>query len=224
MDRIANEEIEARLAGRAFFYQLAHTVFSGEPDDRLFDALASEPCRDVLVEMSADCSGMSALSVFCDSLVQEDVDRRALLDAALSDYNRVIAGLGGNRDSHPWESAYTSSKKLLFQVETLEVRNAYRAFGYLPQMYPKVADDHIALECAFLAQLAQKQLDAEGEEFQRLAEGQLGFLRDHLLKWIDQYVFDIRNDAPGSLYETVASALASFARADEEWLTVLVDG
>lgn len=224
MDRIANEEIEAKLAGRAFFYQLAHTVFSGEPDDQLFNALASEPCRDVLGEMSVVCPEMGALSDFCDSLAREGADWRALLDTTLSDYNRVIAGLGGNRDSHPWESAYTSSKKLLFQVETLEVRNAYRAFGYLPQMYPKVADDHIALECAFLAQLAQKQLDAEGEEFQHLVEGQLGFLRDHLLKWIDQYVCDMRNDAPGSLYEITASALASFARADEEWLTVLVDG
>ena len=42
------EMAQARLQARAFMYQMAHTVFSGEPDETLFDALASDACRETL--------------------------------------------------------------------------------------------------------------------------------------------------------------------------------
>ncbi len=212
----------ARLQGRVFFYQMAHVVFGGEPDASLFAVLASDDCRSALRGLAADGEGsLSAIADFCDTIASDECDRDAEVGSALSAYNRYIAGLGSNRDSHPWESAYTSSRKLLFQVETLEVRNAYRAFGYLPEMYPKVADDHIALECAFLAALAAKTLSAQDDEFTRLVEGQLDFLNNHLLKWIDRYAADLRGEAQGSLYSLVADALAEFASRDAKLLSAI---
>ena len=124
------------------------------------------------------------------------------LRRSVSDFNRVVVGLGADRTSHPWESAYTNSKRLLFQAETLDVRNAYRAFGYLPECYPRVADDHIALECAFMAVLARKSLEVQDdEELACLEAGQRAFLQDHFLRWIGDYARDLRVDAPDGLYE-----------------------
>lgn len=210
---------EAALQGRVFLYQMAHAVFSGEPDAPLFEVLGSRECCETLREMSGEVEGLRALSEFCAGLNAEDA---ALIERSGSEYNRVVAGLGANRTSHPWESAYTNSKKLLFQVETLEVRNAYRAFGYLPEKYPKVADDHIALECAFMAALAQKTLDADASGdaagFVRLVDGQIGFLQDHMLKWIGGYARDVHFDAPDGLYDVTASALAAYAASDAAFL------
>lgn len=224
---------EERAAARAFVYQLAHTVFSGEPSEALFDALASDACRETLagIAHAADAEDaetcrmqpVAALAAYCNSLAGGGAEARtAELEAAKAAFNRAIAGLGANRSSYPWESAYTNNRRLLFHEETLAVRNAYRAFGYIPEMYPKVADDHIALECAFLAALAGKMaaLRAEGdaEELARVAGGQRDFLEKHLLVWIAPYAADLEKDAPGSLYALAAAALAAFAAQDAAFL------
>lgn len=222
------ENVGAQLQGRLFLYQMVHAVFSGEPDETLFDALTSDDCVSVLGEMSESCPGVAALARFCEKAVETGEGRDALIGSSLKDFNRFVAGLGSGRESHPWESAYTSSRKLLFQVETLEVRNAYREFGYLPQMYPKVADDHISLECAFLAAIAGKMIEADEAEdagsLDRFAKGSLDFLNKHLLLWIDLYAEDLHVDAPDGLYDCCAHALADFARSDKAFLEALLDG
>lgn len=223
MPGITTEEKETRLQGRVFIYQMAHTVFGGEPDSSLFDVLASENCISTLRAMADGIPQLSALAEYCKGLSESAV-YRASLERAESEYNRFVMGLGSNRVSHPWESAYTSNRRLLFQVETLEVRDAYRAFGYLPEMYPKVADDHIALECAFMLALAGKTLDAEGEEFVRLVAGQRDFLRDHMLKWVDNYASDLHEEAPGGLYDLMSTGLARFIKDDFVFLQEVVNG
>ena len=216
-----NGDTEARLGGRTFLYELAHVAFGGEPDESLFEALGSDECRQALRGLADDCPAVRPLNGYAEALAGGDADP-AELERSRSAFNKAVAGLGANRASHPWESAYTNSKRLLMQVETLEVRNAYRAFGYVPELYPKVADDHLSLECAFLAALAKRSIDAyvEGDagKLAALVEGQRSFLHDHLLKWIDGYASDLHEDAPGTLYDLVAAALAAYARHDLAFL------
>ena len=213
------EMAQARLPARAFMSQMAHTVFSGEPDETLFDALASDACRETLHGLAAECAGVAPLATLCDGVAESAETRAAEFERSVSDCNRAIIGLGANRASHPWESAYTNNRGLLFHEETLEVRNAYRAFGYIPEMYPKVADDHIALECAFMAALANGAVSAYAadcdEELDRLLGGLHCFTRDHLLKWLPAYAADLEKDAAGGLYAAAAAALAAFAAHDE---------
>ena len=228
MGSIISGATEIKLAGRAFLYQLMHAVFSGEPDDSLFDVLAADDCLSPLREMSQDNQSLSAVLEYCNVMTRAKSSRENMLDTSRREYNRCIAGLGSKRKSHPWESTYTNNRKLLFQVETLEVRNAYREFGYLPQMYPKVADDHISLECAFLAALAGKMIEAgeaeDAESLDRFAKGSLDFLNKHLLLWIDLYAKDLHVDAPDGLYDCCAHALADFARSDKTFLEAFLDG
>lgn len=214
-----NEHLDDESApwyGRAFLYELAHVVFSGEPDEELFSALSSDECTGTLEAIGATCPKIGALANRLGGLSLKD------LPQAKSAYSRVMLGLG-KRASHPWESAYRSPRRLLIQVETLEVRNAYRAFGYLPKMYPHVADDHISLECAFMAALAKRSIDeAEGGDqagLRELARGQAAFLDEHFLKWLPSYSADLRKDAPGTLYDLTASALSTFAGQDAVFLS-----
>lgn len=217
-----SEENEARLYGRAFLYEMVHTVFGGEPNEALFEALCSPACIGTLQDMRCEGAALARLAGFCECIEADPEARAAELERSVSDFNRVIAGLGANRESFPWESAYTSSKRLLFQVETLEVRNAYRAFGYQPELYPRVADDHLALECAFMAALAKATLEAEDEvERERLLAGQEDFLANHVLKWIEDYARDLHEDAPGGLYDLTAAALVEYAATDREFLGTL---
>ncbi len=142
-----------------------------------------------------------------------------MLDQALSEYNRCILGLGAHRESHPWESTYTSHNRLMFQPETLAVREFYRTYGCTPAQYPKVADDHVALECAFLAHLAKRALEApSGEARAEALSGQLRFLDEHLLAWLPRYCADLYADAPDGLYDLAARALLEFAEADRRFL------
>lgn len=236
-------ETTDRWYGRAFFYELAHVVFSGEPDENLLAVLASEDCRATLEALAGECAAVAPLAAYAATLPDDADARVAEAERCRIAYNRAVAGLGARRTSHPWESAYTSSKKLLMQRETLAVREAYRAFGYLPEMYRQVPDDHLSLECAFLAALAQKSvaaleaadvpiaaleaadaptaaLEADGApSLAGLVEGQRAFLADHLLKWIDAYAADLHADVPDTLYDYAATALAAYAEADAVFLS-----
>lgn len=60
----------------------------------------------------------------------------------------------------PWGSVYMSEERLVFQKETLEVRNWYREFGLAAENLYREPDDHIALELGFLAHLAKLEYEA----------------------------------------------------------------
>lgn len=217
--------------GRAFFYELVHVVFGGEPDESLLTVLASPDCQDTLDVLAEECAAVKPLADYVSAIPSDVAERAGETERCHVAYNRAIAGLGSRRTSHPWESAYTSYKQLLMQRETLEVREAYRAFGYLPEMYLKVPDDHISLECAFMAALAQRSItaletdNASAEtssgsvDFATLVEGQRAFLKNHLMKWADSYAADLHEDVPDSLYDRAATALASFITSDVGFLS-----
>ncbi len=214
-------DVQAMLYGRAFFYKLTHVVFGGKPDTALFETLSCDACKDTLTGLAAFDDAIGSVVRYSEHLDDIAFLERAL-EKSVSEYNRVVLGLGANHTAFPWESYYTSDKNLLFQVETLAVRDAYREFGYLPEMYMKVADDHLAIECAFMAALAQKSIDAyerdDREEVARLFDGQLRFVTEHLMKWVGRFADDLRTDSPEGLYALLASALESFLVYDEKFL------
>lgn len=217
-----DEALEARLHGQEFVYGMAHTVFSGEPDEALMGALGSSVCIDSLRGLGDSDPGWQELTAWCEVAAGEGAAPGAssnLLATTRSEFNRAIAGLVANRQSHPWESVYTSSKKLLFQPEMLEVRAFYRAYDCLPRLYPRVADDHLSLECAFLAHLAKRALEARDDEERAFClAGQRSFLQEHLLVWLGSYASELHEDAPDGLYDLMARALLAFAEGEKRFL------
>lgn len=87
----------------------------------------------------------------------------------------------------PWESVYLSPERLLFQEETLQVRQWYRRFGLEPVDLHKEPDDHIGLELTFVAYLAALASDALDRQdtgaLQQPIQALRSFLSEHLIKW-----------------------------------------
>ncbi len=102
------------------------------------------------------------------------------------DYTKLFIGTG-NIIVPPWESVYFNEERLLFQEQTLEVRNWYRHFGLEAECLNHDPDDHIGLELAFLVHLAQLGLKALEQNsltnLNQILDAQKEFLSEHLLKW-----------------------------------------
>ena len=58
----------------------------------------------------------------------------------------------------------------------------------------------------------------EGDGLSRLVAAQWAFLQNHLLRWLGEYAADLHEDAPDSLYDRAAQALALYAAEDAFFL------
>ena len=137
-------------SARRYLYALGQSLAGSEPTGARLEAVDA----GILAE------ALAIVGIAGDFGLAERVAKaRQDLGAARSLYTRLFVG-PATPQAMPWESTYRSRSRALFRQETLEVRNAYRAQGFLPQAYPKVADDHLALELGFLAALAGRAVDA----------------------------------------------------------------
>ncbi|MBK8797751.1 MAG: molecular chaperone TorD family protein [Anaerolineales bacterium] len=91
---------------------------------------------------------------------------QALLPALREEYTVLFIGLE-RVAAPPWESVYLSRDHLLFDEQTLQVRDAYAAFGLQIPHIDREPDDHIGFELLFLAHLMQQAAHAGQRRPQR---------------------------------------------------------
>jgi TorA maturation chaperone TorD len=122
-----------------------------------------------------------------------------------SDFNRLFVG-PGQPLAPPWESYYLSRDHLLFQEQTLAVRQAYRRFGLEAPHLHSEPDDSLSLELSFMAELCARCSAASdtgpGRGPGEIIEAQRQFLASHLLRW-----------APQCLRQVIESARLDYYRA-----------
>lgn len=201
------------LAARHYLYRTFQCLLGSDPRDAAWESLDVELVEEACAIMGADGAELARL-------LSEVSDAPAGREDLARQYAVALVGPGALA-SPPWESAQLSGDGALFTPVTLDVRNAYRVQGLLPQQYPAVADDHIALECGFLAELAGRALAAcgghDGERCDEALTASLEFAQAHLLRWAGQFAEKMDAErAP--FYRSVAFALADFAQADAAWL------
>lgn len=87
----------------------------------------------------------------------------------------------------PYESVHRGIEGLVFDEQTLLVREAYRSLALRAPRLNREPDDHIGLEFDFIARSCLKALDAldlnASADAQRYIDIGAAFLRDHLLAW-----------------------------------------
>ncbi len=107
-----------------------------------------------------------------------------------------------------WESVYVSENKLMFQEQTLQIREWYARFGLQAERIHKDPDDHIGLEMLFIAHLASLALQAiENDDKQALDEtlqAQRDFLSAHLLRWGPAWANLVKQNAATDFYRGIA--------------------
>lgn len=111
-------------------------------------------------------------------------------DRLLGDYTRLFIG-PDKVLAPPWESVFVQEGRLVFTETTLNVRRWYRRFGLELENLHKEPDDHIGIELAFMANLANlagQALEAGRlQEYDRLMQAQQDFYQEHLGRWAVTY-------------------------------------
>lgn len=152
------------------------------------------------------------------------------LDDLSVDYSRTFIGHGvdGYSAAYPYESVYTSPKRLMMQDARDEVLAIYRSYGLDKQESWKEGEDHVALEMEFMQTLANRTADAleKGDEDEAVAllETQHNFLYDHLAAWAPMMTRDMKRLAKTDLYQGLAYLTDGFLSTDLAFLKdVLTD-
>ena len=144
------------------------------------------------------------------------------------DYSRVFIGHGVDAFSaaYPYESVYTSEKRLLMQDARDEVLAIYRSCGLDKQESWKEGEDHIALELEFEHILAERTVEALKKDDEESAIGllttQKNFLEDHLDSWVGMLVVDMKRFAKTDLYLGLAYLVEGFIATDQAFLEDLL--
>lgn len=145
------------------------------------------------------------------------------------DYVRCFIGHGVNGYSaaYPYESVYTSERRLLMQEARAEVLATFRA-NNLKRGHWNESEDHVAMELEFMQRIALRTKDAfsEGDEDRAidLLKTQLDFANDHLMNWLPMLVSDMQQFARTSFYQGLGNLTLGFVQEDKELIEELLEG
>ena len=182
-----------------------------------------EELHDTLVSMRFPTNTGNALvdegyRMICGYLSQAD---GTVLTELAVDYVRAFIGSGndGFSAAYPYESVYTSPKRLMVLV-------LYRAFGLDKQESWKEGEDHIALELEFEQILCERAIAAyeagDEDECLKLLLSQRNFLEDHLLAWYPMMAADLQKFPQTDFYKGLGKLTDGFLRNDREFLDAVL--
>lgn len=161
-----------------------------------------KPSREVIenwqIALAEDRSGL--LDDLKKAIAKTDVSSQKELEELLWDYTRLFIG-PYKLPCPPWESVYTSPKRLMMQEAADQVDRLYKEAG-LTISTDDVMPDHIGAELNFLAVLLQKALSQTEKDFYMGIAGR--FLDEHLLQWLPNFTKDLEDAAETPLYKALA--------------------
>ena len=198
---------------RSLAYRFLSRAYRTAPDEAFIAALC-----DASAHRPAD----DPLAVFFAELAEADDE--ALRIELAADYNRLFLGMGPH-PVPPYESVYTSPEGLLMQEARDQVLAAYRAQGLDAPDDFNLPEDHLALECAFVAELADRAAAAcergEDDAAGDLAALQRAFVDEHLGAWLPAFCADAEKRARTSFYRGLAALTREPGEADRAVLAEL---
>lgn len=212
--------LESLLLARAYAYTLFRTLLGAAPDAKTLDALLGSATAEAVGAYADEDETMCEFGRFLAGLAARG-DRAQLLDEARNEYTRLFIGPGAV-PVPVWESPYRSKESAVFQENTLAVRATYRAHGLEPKHVQRVPDDHVAMECSFMAERAGVTLEAlRAGNVEALAaelRDEQAFVGGHLNSWLDTFAKAERTSRTAVLYPQLIEALAAFCRRDSIFL------
>ncbi len=211
------DELIELIEQRAATYGLLSRLFRVEVEQELLDELHG--MRFPASTGNADVDeGYLRLAKYLSNTWEN-----SLTDLAV-DYTRVFIGHGIDAFSaaYPFESVYTSEKRLLMQEARDEVLAIYRSAGLDKQDTWKEGEDHIALELEFEQIMATRTVEAlrKGDEDEAVAllTTQKNFLEDHLAAWAPMMTSDMKRFAQTDFYRGLAYLTDGFLQTDQTFL------
>ena len=216
-DQITLEEFAKTNDSRAKAYGLIARLYAKEVDDELLEQLrrAAFPVRS-----GSDLAdeGNRLMATYLSNVWSGTLQELAV------DYVHAFIGSGMDAFSaaYPYESVYTSPRRLMMQEARDEVLAIYRSQALDKAATWKESEDHIAMECEFMATMAARTAQAcrEGDEDKAasLLRVQYNFLEDHLYAWTGMLSSDMRKFARTDFYKGLADYTDGFLESDVELL------
>lgn len=178
-------------------------VTPSEAIELLSSMYLCKPSREALENWKTALSG--DVSLFLDELKKAineiDITSDTELEELLWEYTRLFIG-PYKLPCPPWESVYTSPKRLMMQDAAGQVRELYAEAG-LTINTDDVMPDHIGVELNFLAVLLQRTHSVSGDKEEQVKRtGKL--LNDHLLKWTPKFTQDMEDAAETPFFRALA--------------------
>lgn len=211
------------LRSRMATYRFLSRLFRVEVDGELYDTLSGMRFPTNTGNSLVD----EGYSLICGYLSQAD---ETVLTELAVDYVRAFIGSGndGFSAAYPFESVYTSPKRLMMQEARDEVLVLYHAAGLGKRESWKEGEDHIALELEFEQILIERSIEAcEADDegcYVGLMLSQRNFLQDHLLAWYPMMAHDLESFPKTDFYRGLGKLTLGFLRNDLEFLNEALDG
>ena len=220
-EQASTDELIKLIEQRAATYGLLSRLFRVEVDQQLLDELHG--MRFPASTGNADVDeGYLRLAKHLSNTWEN-----SLTDLAV-DYTRVFIGHGVDAYSaaYPFESVYTSEKRLLMQSARDEVLALYRAAGLSKQESWKEGEDHIALELEYLQILSDRTAEAlckgDTDTATSWVRAQYNFLDVHLDSWAPLLTAEVKKFAKTDFYRGLAFLTEGFLETDREVLEELL--
>lgn len=196
------------LTGEVLLFGLLGKILYQDLDKTWLETLIHE---DVFAEVpfggeqTEVCRGLELLSRW--SKENQDGISNQEFKGLKQDQLRLF--IGTDRVLAPvWESVYFSEKHLVFQEQTMLVREWFSRFGLQAERLNREPDDHIGLEFSFIAHLASlaiQAIDLEDDEvFEEKLQAQRDFLFEHLLRWGPSWAKLVKQYAETDFYRGLA--------------------
>lgn len=212
------EELADLCRKRASTYAFLARLYRVEVDENLLAELKGMRFPAKTGNTKVD-EGYRMIAKYLSNLKDDSITELAV------DYVRVFIGHGMDAfsASYPYESVYTSEKRLLMQEARDEVLSIYRSCGIDKSDEWKESEDHIALELEFMQVLATRAADALGRGDEDTADTllvtQRNFFEDHLGSWVPMLTLDMRKFAKTGFYTGLAVLTDGFLETDREFLS-----
>lgn len=131
------------------------------------------------------------------------------------EYMNIFRG-AGPKSVFLYEAVNRSEEGLLFESPYFEVKAFYDQFGFTMEPDWVEPEDHLSIECGFLAFISRKILESHArgdfEQEDYLKQKRQMFLEEHLLKWVPELSGKIiENTSPG-FYNQLGNLTESFCQ------------
>ncbi|MBR2836579.1 MAG: molecular chaperone TorD family protein [Coriobacteriales bacterium] len=207
---------------RAATYGLLARLFRVEVDQPLLNELHSSRYPASTGNSLVD-EGYRDIATYLSN-----ADERSVTELAV-DYTRTFIGYGVDAYSaaFPFESVYTSEKRLKMQDARDEVLAIYHAYALDKDESWEENEDHLAVELEFMQVMCSRAASAleagdEDRAVQHL-EVQRGFLADHLNAWVPMFTSDIARISKTSFYKGLGKLCEGYLQEDAVFLDGILD-
>lgn len=216
---LKNNDWQAVLLGESLLLGVLSKTIQNTPDRQWLQTLIDE---DVFSESPLDAICLELQEGLAILQSWSEANRSGISDEQFlnlqTDYARLVIG-PAQPLAPPWESVYFNEDRMIFQEQTVQVRNWYRQFGLEPEKLHQEPDDHVGLELSFLVYLAGlglQALEAQDEvALQNSIEAQHRFLCEHPVKWVPAWCARVEQYARSDFYRglgrTIRGALLVLA-------------